>query len=52
MTIEKLKSANQDMDSKIDNLTEDKMALLDNLREKENEIRVLKEDLKNMSLKV
>ena len=40
------------MDSKIENLTEDKMALLDNLRDKENEMRVLKEDLKNMALKV
>ena len=40
------------MESKIDNLTEDKMSLLDNLRDKENEIRVIKEDLKSMSLKV
>ncbi len=40
------------MDSKIENLTDDKMALLDNLRDKENEMRVLKEDLKNMALKV
>ena len=40
------------MDSKIENLTEDKMALLDNLRDKENEMRVLKEDLKIMALKV
>jgi hypothetical protein len=40
------------MESKIDNLTEDKMSLLDNLREKENEIRVLKDDLKSMTLKI
>jgi hypothetical protein len=40
------------MDSKIDNLTEDKMSLLDNLRDKENEIRVLKDDLKSMTLKI
>ena len=52
MTIEKLKISNQEMDSKIENLTDDKMALLDNLRDKENEMRVLKEDLKNMALKV
>ena len=40
------------MESKIDNLTEDKMSLLDNLRDKENEIRVIKEDLKSMTIKV
>ena len=40
------------MESKIDNLTEDKMSLLDNLRDKENEIRVLKDDLKGMTLKI
>ena len=52
MTIEKLKNSNYEMDSKIDNLTEDKMSLLDNLRDKENEIRVLKDDLKTMTLKI
>ena len=52
MTIEKLKNSNYEMDSKIDNLTEDKMTLLDNLRDKENEIRVLKDDLKTMTLKI
>jgi hypothetical protein len=40
------------MESKIDNLTEDKMSLVDNLRDKENEIRVLKDDLKSMTLKI
>jgi hypothetical protein len=40
------------MESKIDNLTEDKMSLLDNLRDKENEIRVLKDDMKSMTLKI
>jgi predicted nuclease with TOPRIM domain len=52
LTIEKLKNSNYEMDSKIDNLTEDKMTLLDNLRDKENEIRVLKDDLKTMTLKI
>jgi predicted nuclease with TOPRIM domain len=52
LTIEKLKNSNYEMDSKIDNLTEDKMSLLDNLRDKENEIRVLKDDLKTMTLKI
>jgi hypothetical protein len=40
------------MESKIDNLSEDKMSLVDNLRDKENEIRVLKDDLKSMTLKI
>jgi predicted nuclease with TOPRIM domain len=52
LTIEKLRNSNYEMDSKIDNLTEDKMTLLDNLRDKENEIRVLKDDLKTMTLKI
>jgi predicted nuclease with TOPRIM domain len=52
LTIEKLTNANKEMESKIDNLTEDKMSLLDNLRDKENEIRVLKDDLKGMTLKI
>ena len=37
------------MDQKIDNLTEEKMNLLDNLRDKDNELRILKDDLKNMA---
>ncbi len=36
------------MNQKIDNLTEDKMNLLENLRDKDNEMRILKDDLKNM----
>ncbi len=40
------------MESKIDNLSEDKMSLVDNLRDKENEIRVLKDDLKSMTFKI
>ncbi len=40
------------MDQKIDNLTDEKMNLLDNLRDKDNELRILKDDIKNMAAKL
>lgn len=46
MSIERLQERNKDFELKVDRLMDDKMALLDLLKDKDNEIRIFKDEIR------
>lgn len=46
MSIERLQERNKDLELKVDRLMDDKMALLDLLKDKDNEIRIFKDEIR------
>ena len=43
--MEKLEKIREDLQAKVEKLTDDKALLLDNIKDKENELRIMRDDI-------